>query len=270
MSSIQHFDINIKTLGRTRRVWVYLPSDYSNNGSPKPVIYMHDGQNLFFDSLTAYGTAWHADKVLDDLFNQHGVSAIVVGVECSNSHRLSEYSPWKIDFFAFKEKRSIAKKPNDGGEGERYARFFAEQLKEFVDGKFNTDKSRNATAVIGSSMGGLISCYLGLKYQEVYETMGLFSTYTEFNQLAFNNFLRNTPQLLPQHAFVYCGGKEGDDYTTDGRMARNSVALYKALGKRGVTSKLVMDSTQKHCEAAWEVYFKQFALEFLQRYYSNK
>ena len=269
MSTIQYFDINMETLGRTRRVWVYLPSDYSENGSPKPVIYMHDGQNLFFDHLTAYGTAWHVDKALDSLLAERGMSAIVVGVECSDSHRLSEYSPWKINFFAFKEKRTIAKKPNDGGEGEQYARFFAEQLKDFVDGKFNTDNSRNATAVIGSSMGGLISCYLGLKYPQVYETMGLFSTYTEFNQFAFNRFLRNTPQKLQQHAFVYCGGKEGDDYTTNGRMTRNSVALYKALCKRGVKSELVLDSEQKHCEAAWDVHFKRFALEFLQRYYER-
>lgn len=267
MSTIQNFEIQITQLNRTRKVWVYLPDDYSETGAPKPVIYMHDGQNLFYDNLTAYGTAWHVDKTMDMLLEKSRMSAIVVGVESLDSHRLSEYSPWKINSFAIKEKRTIARKPNNGGEGKQYSEFFAIQLKNYIDSHFNTDKSRDATAVVGSSMGGLISCYLGLKYQEIYQTMGLFSTYTEFNQVAFNAFVCGTTQRLPQHAFIYCGGKEGDDFTTDGRMIRNSTNLYKLLCKKRVNCQLVFDSEQKHCENAWDIYFNLFATDFLKRYY---
>ena len=65
MSKIESFEMEITTLGRSRKVWVYLPENYSESADGFPVIYMHDGQNLFYDELTAYGVAWHVDKVLD-------------------------------------------------------------------------------------------------------------------------------------------------------------------------------------------------------------
>lgn len=269
MSKIENFDLEITTLKRQRKVWVYLPDNYSESGNGFPVIYMHDGQNIFFDELTAYGTAWHVNRCLDDIFAKTGKSCIVVGVECWGERRLSEYSPWKIHPLAFKEKRTIAK--NDrGGEGAEYSEWFATTLKSYIDAHYNTDKQRNATAVAGSSMGGLISCYLGLKYQTVYETLGLFSTYTEFNQPAFDKFVKRTAQTQSQHALVYCGGKEGDDYTTNGRMVRNSCKLYKTLTKRGICCELVLNSELHHYETAWEIYFYKFAQDFISRYYTNK
>ena len=272
MSKIESLEIEIPQLNRSRKVWVYLPDGYDEKaGKRYPVIYMHDGQNLFYDELTAYGTAWHVDKALDEIYVQTGNACIVVGVECEGERRLSEYSPWKINFFAFKSKREIAKdKCNRGGEGKEYSDFLVNTLKPLIDERYNIDASREATAVAGSSMGGLISCYLGLKYQNVFETMGLFSTYTEFNQPAFNRFVRQTPQREHQHALVYCGGKEGDDYTTNGRMTRNSVRLYKTLTKRNVSCELVLKSDLPHYEAAWDIYFRKFARDFLGRYYGNK
>ena len=269
MSKIESFEMEITPLCRLRKVWVYLPDNYSHEGAGFPVIYMHDGQNLFYDELTAYGTAWHVDRCLDDIYAKTGKSCIVVGVENDGQRRLSEYSPWKINPFAFKEKRTIAKHDR-GGEGADYCRWFATTLKQYIDAHYNTDTSRSATAVAGSSMGGLISCYLGLKYQNVYETMGLFSTYTEFNQPAFDRFVRSTPQVASQHALVYCGGKEGDDYTTNGRMLRNSTKLYNTLVKRNISCELVLNSELPHNEAAWEIYFRHFARDFLERYYGNK
>lgn len=269
MSKIESFEIDIPQLNRSRTVWVYLPDNYNPNGEPCPVIYMHDGQNLFYDKLTAYGTAWHADKTLDDIYAKTGHSAIVVGVECNGKRRLSEYSPWKISFFAFKERRTIAKGCNKGGEGKKYAEFFAKTLKPAIDSRYNTDKERNATAIIGSSMGGLISCYIGLKYQRIFETMGLFSTYTPFNQPAFDRFVKKTPQTLPQHALVYCGGKEGLN-VSDKRMLKSSENLYKTLAKRDISCELLINSEMKHFETAWDIYFRKFADDFLERYAQSK
>lgn len=266
MSQIESFAINIPQLQRTRKVWVYLPQNYSAKGTPQPVIYMHDGQNLFFDELTAYGAAWHVNDTLNRIFAENGRSAIVVGVESLDSHRLSEYSPWKIHPLAFKEKRTIAQKPNNGGEGDLYGEFFANDLKHYIDSHYNTDVRREATAVIGSSMGGLISCYLGLKYQQIYQTMGLFSTYTPFNQQAFDRFVKQTPQTLPQNAMIYCGGKEGLETTSDAAMLKSSRKLYDTLAKRGISCQLVFDSDMKHYETAWNKHFYSFASDFLARY----
>lgn len=271
MSQIENFEIEIKQLNRTRKAWVYLPDGYEQKSDKRyPVIYMHDGQNLFYDELTAYGAAWHVDKTLDDINTTTGHSCIVVGVECLPERRLSEYSPWKISPFPVHDKHHIEHGGiNCGGEGEGYADFFANTLKSYVDAHYNTDPDRQATAVAGSSMGGLISCYLGLKYQQIYGTMGLFSGYTQFNERAFNKFVAATPQTTQQHAFVYCGGKEWNDPPRDKRMVEQSLKLYKILTKRGIPCQLALDSVQHHYETAWEIYFRPFAHDFLERYYTK-
>lgn len=91
MSKVESFQMEIPQLGRTRTVWVYLPTGYKKRGQPYPVIYMHDGQNIFYDHLTAYGTAWHVDQTMEKIQQLTGMTAIVVGVECNSERRLSEY-----------------------------------------------------------------------------------------------------------------------------------------------------------------------------------
>ena len=264
MAKIENFETEITSLGRMRTVWVYLPDNYDDKGDGFPVIYMHDGQNLFYDRLTAYGAAWHVDKVLEEIYRTTGMSCIVVGVECNDKVRFSEYSPWK----AVPNMRHRPKeKGNQGGEGGKYGEWFATVLKPMIDDKYNTDRHRMATAVAGSSMGGLISCYIGLKYQRVYETMGLFSTYTAFNKPAFNRFEMTTPQSLPQHAFIYAGGKEwGDDAAANKEMVAIACSLYNKLFKRQICCELAVDSELPHYETAWETYFRPFAEHFLERY----
>ncbi len=259
MSQIQSFLLKIPQLNRERAVWVYLPTNYNANCKPLPVIYMQDGQNIFYDNLTAYGTAWHVDKTMDAIFEHFGWSAVIVGVESSKTRRLSEYSPWLCSI-------PLEDFPNDrGGEGEQYAEFFANDLKNYIQSHYNVDGSRQATAVIGSSMGGLISLYLGLKYQHLYQTMGLFSTFTPFNYKCYREFLRKTPQTLPQNAMIFCGGKE-DISVSAKEMEKASVELYQKLSHRKVHTQLVLDSNCYHTESAWDNYFGAFAVDFLQRY----
>ena len=270
MSKIESFELNITPLNRTRKVWVYLPKGYDEKGDKRyPVIYMHDGQNIFYDELTAYGAAWHVDKALDDIYSATVNACIVVGVECLPERRFSEYSPWKMSRFPIHDKRDIPKDPiNLGGEGAEYGEWLATELKSYIDTHYATDPRRIATAVAGSSMGGLISCYIGLKYQKTYETMGLFSTYTDFNRGLYNRFLQQTPQLEQQHAFVYCGGKEwGDDLSRNKRMVAQSVKLYETLVNRNISCELALNSDLPHFETAWEIYFRRFARDFLDRYY---
>lgn len=272
MSKIESFEIDIPQFKRTRTVWVYLPDDYKQVGEPSPVIYMHDGQNLFYDKLTAYRKAWHVDKVMDEIYKTTGRGAIIVGVECYDRRRLSEYSPWKISPAALmKARKDVAKdKGNRGGEGKQYAEFFTKTLKTAVDAKYNTNKERHATAIIGSSMGGFISCYIALNHQRLYETMGLFSTYSQFNRGAFERFMKNTPQTLPQYALICCGGKELEEVNGSKRMQNDALRLYNQLSKRGIACELLLNSQYNHYETAWGEYFYKFASDFLNRYYSAK
>lgn len=271
MSKIESIELEITPLNRVRTVWVYLPDNYDAKGESLPVIYMHDGQNLFYDRLAAFGKSWHVDKTLDKLFAQTGQSCIVVGVECNDKYRLSEYSPWRINFFDFKAKRTVAKSfANRGGEGAKYGEWFAKTLKPYIDSHYNTDKDRIATAVIGSSMGAYISLYIALTYQRIYETVGLFSTHAAFNELAMYIFESKTAQALPQHALVYVGGKEWGNDRRDRRYVRQSRRLYDRLVKRELNCEFVVSSDALHDETAWEIAFRKFAQDFLERYQEYK
>lgn len=271
MSKIESIELEITELNRLRTVWVYLPDNYDPSGEALPVIYMHDGQNLFYDRLSTSGKSWRVDKTLDELFSETGKSCIVVGVECNDKVRLSEYSPWRISPSAVKSKSTANKtRKNRGGEGRRYGDWFAKTLKPYIDSNYNTDRDRVATAVAGSDMGAYISCYLTLTYQRVYETVGLFSTFTQFNEPALYKYEKKTSQALSQHALVYVGGKEWGKDKADKRMTEQSRKLYDRLAKRGILCEFVVNSELAHNESAWEIYFRKFAQDFLDRYQEYK
>ena len=100
--------------------------------------------------------------------------------------------------------------------------------------------------------------------------MGLFSTYTEFNQAAFDKFVRKTAQTEQQHAFIYCGGKEwGGDTSGNRRIENSSIHLYNVLRNREIICELMLNSELPHYETAWERYFYNFAQDFLNRYFTN-
>lgn len=147
-------------LNRNRRIWLYLPPDYQISVRSYPVIYMHDGQNLF-DNTTSFSGEWGIDETLNQLFPADS-GVIVVGIDNGGSNRTSEYSPWVNPQYG-------------GGQGDLYARFIVETLKPYIDQHFRTKPERDFTATMGSSMGGLISYYTGLKYQQVFSKIGIFS-----------------------------------------------------------------------------------------------
>jgi predicted alpha/beta superfamily hydrolase len=152
---------HIPQLGRTRRLWIYLPPDYQTSRKRYPVIYMHDGQNLFDSYTSGYGE-WGVDEVMDSLYLEEASMAIIVGIDHSGSERLTEYNPWSNERFG-------------KGRGDDYADFLAQTLKPFIDGKFRTLAAAKHTAVAGSSMGGLISMYTAAKYPAVFGKAGVFS-----------------------------------------------------------------------------------------------
>jgi predicted alpha/beta superfamily hydrolase len=148
-------------LGRTRRVWVYLPPDYETSGRRYAVLYMHDGQNLF-DDATSYAGEWGIDETLDSLHTRGVEVPIVVGVDHGGARRFDEYSPWRHP-------------QHGGGEGDAYVDFLVHTLKPQIDARYRTRPGRESTIVAGSSMGGLISLYAALRHPEVFGAAGVFS-----------------------------------------------------------------------------------------------
>lgn len=148
-------------LDRSRRIWIYFPPDYDESENHYPVLYMHDGQNLF-DTYTSYSGEWEVDETLNELFEDGYQVPIVVGIDNGGTERINEYTPWINSEYG-------------GGLGGPYIDFVVETLKPYIDDNYRTLPDRDNTAIWGSSLGGLISYYGILKYQEKFSKAGVYS-----------------------------------------------------------------------------------------------
>jgi metallo-beta-lactamase class B len=184
----------IPQLGRTRRIWVYLPPDYATSARRYPVLYMHDGQNVF-DAATSFAGEWGVDETLDSLFAVGDPGAIVVGIDNGGTNRLNEYLPWP----------SRMEGVSGGGEGQRYVDFLAQTLKPYVDEHYRTRPDRLNTAIGGSSLGGLISLYAALRYPDVFGRVLAFSPSLFINPEIFA-LARAARPLRPGSRFYFDSG----------------------------------------------------------------
>lgn len=186
-------------LGRYRRVWVYLPKEYAHGERHYPVLYMHDGQNLFDDSTAGFGE-WGVDEALDTLEQRLG-GVIVVGIDHGGDKRLNEYCPYDMERFG-------------KGEGRAYTDFLVQTLKPYIDRHFRTRRDRANTWIAGSSMGGLISLYAHLRYPGVFGASGVFSPAFWIAPELKKDLLRNAGSLQGK-VYFYAGDAESDSMVGD-------------------------------------------------------
>jgi predicted alpha/beta superfamily hydrolase len=150
--------------GFARTLRIYVPDGYEAGGSQRlPVLYMHDGQNVFAHPESACWDTWCANLTLEALTRARALEPWLVVAVDSGLGRMEDYSPWD--------------EPRAGirGRGAAYARFLVEHLKPWVDGTFRTRPGPEWTAVMGSSLGGLMSLYLGHAHPGVFGRVGALS-----------------------------------------------------------------------------------------------
>lgn len=198
--SIMDEAFNMPQFNRERRIWIYLPPNYETSQSNFPVIYMHDGQNLF-DAMTSYAGEWEVDETLDKLAAEGFNVPIVVGIDNGGGNRIDEYTPWINAEYG-------------GGDGSLYIDFLVETLKPFIDNNYKTIANRENTAIIGSSLGGLISHYGGIKHQEVFGKIGIFSPSYWFSDSIWTFTNSFTKQYLSRF-YQMCGDNEGETTVAD-------------------------------------------------------
>ncbi len=228
------------SLGRQRRIWVYRPGDYENSNERYPVIYMHDGQNLF-DELNAFGTEWGIDETLDA---EQG-KVIIIGIDNGAEHRMTEYM--------------FHDHPDHGaGEGASYLKDLAEILKPYVDSKLRTKPEKEFTCIAGSSMGGLISFYAGLYLPHVFFSIGVFSPALWIDAPAIfreaQEILSRRPGLagngVPQCWYFYAGALESETMLSE---VAAMVKIIRDCPHTDVTYQL--DAAGVHDESVWKHYF---------------
>lgn len=236
----------IPQLNRTRRIWIYLPVDYAKTKKRYPVMYMHDGQNLFDEATSGFGE-WGVDECLDSLIASGKPSCIVVGIDNGGAKRMSEYNP-----YAFSLENRAGASQKFFPEGNEYISFLVETLKPFIDSSYRTLSNSGNTIIAGSSMGGLISYYAMLQQPDVFGKGGIFSpafwTAPAIKSLTDSLAWKNDGKF-----FFYMGGKEG------GTMVRDMEEVQEILGeKSSAMIYSLTDPESSHNETAWRKWFVEF------------
>ncbi|MGJ8679305.1 alpha/beta hydrolase [Paraglaciecola sp.] len=187
-------------LDRQRSVRLYLPPSYDASAKSYPVLYMHDGQNLF-DNLTAYAGEWGIDESLNALAKNEGLEFIVVAIDNGGETRMNELSPWPNKRFG-------------EAQGKQYMNFIVDVVKPYIDTNFRTKPDRLNTAIIGSSMGGLISHYALHEYPDVFSKAGIFSPSYWYSQDVYA-YTKLKKAKLDARIYVMFGDQEGDGMIAD-------------------------------------------------------
>ena len=222
-------------LGRQRRIWIYLPADYASSHKKYPVIYMHDGQNLF-DAYTAGFGEWGIDELMDKLPPEQ--QCIIVGIDHGGDYRITEYDPYDSKY--------------GKGRGADYVDFLAKTLKPYIDANYRTKTDTKHTTVAGSSLGGLISMYAALKYPDVFGNAGIFSPAFWIAQPIY----QLAQNVNPHTRFYFvCGDIEDDSMVPD---MQKMVDIIQAHGVSKQNSPVVIVKGAIHNEKQWNGDFPAF------------
>lgn len=224
-------------LNRTRKVQIYLPNSYDVSGRRYPVVYMHDGQNLF-DIATSFAGEWGVDETLSNLEKDSGdYGCIIVGIDNGGAKRIDEYTPYVNPQYG-------------GGEGEAYMDFLVQTLKPFIDSAYRTLPEREYTGIAGSSLGGLISLYGALKHQAVFSKVGIFSPAYWIVRDSLTTFVQSQPKLFNIKSYSLAGSQESAS------MVQDMYNMDTILKNKGFETTVLVKTDGEHKEWFWNREFK--------------
>jgi predicted alpha/beta superfamily hydrolase len=182
-----------------RDVTVYVPPQYEAQPERHfPVLYLHDGQNLF-DPSTSFvsGRTWRVAESADEAILAGEVEPlIIVGIANTGEHRLGEYTPTR-DF------------KMGGGLADKYGRLITEELIPFIDANYRTQKDISNTGMGGSSLGGLVTLYLGLKYAGIFSKLAVLSPSVWWNHKSIIGYVNDARHEHRPRIWLDVGDAEG-------------------------------------------------------------
>jgi predicted alpha/beta superfamily hydrolase len=246
-----HRAFHSRFLPNDRDIIVYLPPGYEADKAKRyPVLYLHDGQNLF-DGATSFipGQEWRADETAQALIEAGRIRPlIIVGIYNGGDSRIDNYT------------QAFSEKFKKGGKADLYGRLIVEELKPFIDSQYRT--LPDDTGLGGSSLGGLVSMYLGLKYPNVFTKLAVISPSVWWADRQVLKDVAAAPKS-PARIWLDIGtdeGKNGEETVEEARMLRDAlIAKGWVLGR---DLAYFEDPGAQHNEAAWSKRFDR-VLEFL-------
>jgi enterochelin esterase-like enzyme len=201
---IKHEQLFSRHLRNQRDLIVYLPPGYHEQSHRAfPVLYLHDGQNLFDGSTAFGGTDWHVGQTADHFIHQGQVEPlIIVGIYNTGKERLREYTPTRAPRLG-------------GGSANRYAKFLLEEVRPFLRNTYRILEGPENTGIGGSSLGGLVSLYLGLRKPKIFGKIAALSPSVWWNERVILRFAAAAPVRPLPRIWLDIGTREGPRIVDD-------------------------------------------------------
>jgi predicted alpha/beta superfamily hydrolase len=248
-----HENFGSQHLGHARNVMVYLPPGYGADQNERyPVLYMHDGQNLYNPEDAFGGVVWGVDETAQRLIHAGEISPlIIVGIYNAGGARIDEYTPVKAE---------RGRMRGHGGKADQYGRMIIEELKPFIDTEYRTRPEREFTGLGGSSLGGVVSLYLGVKRPDVFSRLAVMSPAVWW---ANNQIIREMAKLaerLPLRIWLDIGKREGPQIKHQVRALKEILLANGWRNNEDLAYFEIPDA--RHEESAWAARFGE-VLRFL-------
>jgi predicted alpha/beta superfamily hydrolase len=235
----------------SRTLWVYLPPDYAQEVDRRyPVIYMQDGNNCFNEATSFNGQEWKVDEIFEEGITQGTLpKTIVVGIA---------NTPARVDEYTMMKALRGDRRTRIGGKADLYASFLIDEVKPFIDSTYRTLVDASHTAVIGSSHGGLVSLYLGLRHPKVFGAVGAVSPTLFWGNHWITNYIRHHSRL-PKSLRIWLDMGTGEDAVDENKNGVSDLIddvqeMFHLLLSRGYDPaqvELLIDDGAVHNEAAW-------------------
>ena len=244
MSRIEEFELSIAPLDEDpRKIWVYLPDSYDHTQKRYDVLYMFDGHNLFFDEVATYGKSWGMKDYLD----ANHIDLVVVGEDCNHkgNRRMDEYCPMLDDASAEWNNEKITP------QGIETAEWFVNVLKKECEKRYRVYKTRKHIGIAGSSMGGLMACYMIAAHNDVFSKAACVSPAIYYCRKEMERLIAST-EFAATRIYMDFGSEERKAKKDVVALVDTMLGFSHLFGEKGCNTypNLVVNGT--HSEASWE------------------
>lgn len=241
---IETFPISIPALENERMVRVYLPKGYYGSGKRYPVLYMHDGKNVFESDEQNEGHSLDLKECLE----KEQIEIIVVAIEQNSEERRNEYCPWPNGEYSkyLLDDQNLS----FGGKGHGYSEFLVHELKPHID-KFYRTRPDSAT-MAGISLGGLITVYTAFRYPHIFKDIVIFSSGFHANWEEIKK-LAAAADLTPINSwYMDCGTNEGESPFVQKGFLENNRSFYAIVKEKLPQARFKVIEGGEHHYAAFK------------------
>lgn len=238
---IEKLHIQFEAMNSLRTIHVYLPPFYHESQERYPVIYMYDGHNLFHDEDATYGYSWHMEEFLD----QYDKPFIVVGIECPHegNQRLEEYCPYDVE-------NSFLGTIH--GFGQLFMDFVVEVVKPYIDNHYRTIPFRECTMIGGSSMGGLMSLYTIIAYNQYFSKAACLSSSIGICMDALTNEMNQHDLNVDTRVYLSWGSEESRNKRGLAYASMRNLEISHLLNQKHIMTYPYLQINGRHSEQSWQ------------------